>query len=101
MGEQDGSTPASFLVLTELSLIQGILLPSEDAEIGAGVGNTEQGEPIVTEFLLDAHRIGLMNLTVLDPCCAGRADTGTAGTGDHHPGSFCSREDGLIGATLE
>ena len=91
----------SALVLAELSLIQSILLPCRCSEIRTRKGDTEKGEALLTKILLHTHGIGLVDLALLDACCAGGADACAAGAGHWHSCRFRSGQNGLIVAALE
>jgi hypothetical protein len=89
------------LVLTELSLIQRILLTSHRFEVGPREGNTEKREALLAEILLHTHGIGLVNLTLLDPRSTGGAHARTAGAGDRYSSLLRSRQNSLIVSALK
>ncbi len=73
--EEQNPVEESVLILTELSLIKSILLASHRHQVTTREGNTKESEALVAQILLDPHRIRLVNLTLLDACSTGGADS--------------------------
>jgi len=55
----------------------------------------------MAQILLYSHRIRLVNLTLLDACSTGGADSRTTGTGHGYFGLFRSGQHGLIVTALK
>tara|TARA_B100001769_G_C21743300_1_gene407651 strand:+ start:125 stop:547 length:423 start_codon:yes stop_codon:yes gene_type:complete len=99
--DEQNPVEESALILTELSLIQGILLASHRHEVTTREGNAEKSEALIAQILLDPHRIRLVNLTLLDACSTGGADSRATGTGHGHFGLFSSGQHGLVVTALK